>query len=497
LRTGGTEARFDNVYAGLPVIFLNLRILPYKMNLQQKFQQNWQKHFSHLSHANCQLLLAVSGGADSVVLVDLIHKAGFNYQIAHCNFQLRGEESERDEKFVKTLGEKYGKEVLVKCFDTQSYAVENKLSIQEAARALRYTWFKEIVESWQMTDDGERTKSVIPHLSFVNSWILTAHHADDNIETLLMHFFRGTGIQGMMGIQPIVPERKLIRPLLSIRKKELLAYAGDENLSFVEDSSNASDKYTRNFFRNQLIPQIKEVFPQTEENLLNNIERFHEVAELYRESIDLHKHKLLEPKGNEWHIPVLKWKKANPLHTITWEIIKDFGFHAAQTEEIIKLLDSENGSYQSSATHRIIHNRNWIIISPNATETAQHILIEENDQRVVFEGGSLSIQHSTFNIQNKTNEAFLNLDGISFPLLLRKYKTGDYFYPLGMEKKKKISRFLIDLKLSKTEKEKVWVIESNKKITWVVGYRIDHRFRISDQTKKVLHISFENANPSL
>jgi tRNA(Ile)-lysidine synthase len=444
------------------------------MNLLQKFQHNWQKHFCHISPANCQLLLAVSGGVDSVVLVDLIHKTGFNYQIAHCNFQLRGEESERDEKFVRSLGENYGKEVLVKRFDTQDHAAENKISIQEAARDLRYTWFQEIISGYPS------------HSNF----ILTAHHADDNIETLLMHFFRGTGIQGMMGIQPIVAERKLVRPLLSVRKKDLLNYAKEEGLSFVEDSSNASDKYTRNFFRNQLLPQIKEVFPQVEDNLLNNIDRFHEVAELYRESIDLHKHKLLEQKGNEWHIPVLKWKKAKPLHTITWEIISQFGFHAAQTEEVIKLLDADNGSYQASSTHRIIHNRNWMIISPNATETVQHILIEENDKKIIFEGGSLLIENSKLKIQNNPNEAYLNLDKISFPLLLRKYKTGDYFYPLGMQKKKKISRFLIDLKLSRTEKEKVWVIESDKKILWVIGYRIDDRFRITDQTTKSIQVSF-------
>lgn len=443
------------------------------MNLLQKFQQHWQHSFCHLSSTNCQFLLAVSGGVDSVVLVHLVHNSGFNYQIAHCNFQLRGEESERDENFARSLGEKYGKEIFVKRFDTKAYSLEHKLSIQVAARDLRYAWFEEIVDSYT----------------------LTAHHADDNIETLLMHFFRGTGIQGMMGIQPILPERKLIRPLLPFRKKELLEYANEHGLDFVEDSSNASDKYTRNFFRNQLLPQIQEVFPQVEENLLNNIERFYEVAELYKQSVELHLHKLLEQKGNEWHVPVLKWKKAKPLHTITWELIKTFGFHAAQTEEVIKLLDAVNGSYQASASHRIIRNRNWMIISPNETVSAQHILIEEKDKEVLFGNGSLqikTIQHSTFNIQNNASEAFLNLDEMAFPLLLRKCRAGDYFYPLGMQKKKKISRFLIDLKLSKTEKEKVWVLEANQKILWVIGYRIDNRFRITDQTKKILHITCVN-----
>ncbi len=466
------------------------------MDLLQKFQQHWRDTFRHLSPANCQLLLAVSGGVDSVVLIDLVHHSGFNYQIAHCNFQLRGEESERDENFAKSLGEKYGKEVFVKRFDTKAYSLENKLSIQVAARDLRYAWFKEIVDRWEMTIDRNASGPVNGHLSS-NNYTLTAHHADDNIETLLMHFFRGTGIQGMMGIQPILPERKLIRPLLPFRKKELLEYANEHELNFVEDSSNASDKYTRNFFRNQLLPQIQEVFPQVEENLLNNIERFHEVAELYKQSVELHLHKLLEQKGNEWHVPVLKWKKAKPLHTITWELIKTFGFHAAQTEEVIKLLDAANGSYQASASHRIIRNRNWMIISPIETASAQHILIEENDKNILFENGSLLIQNSSprypgDKIQNNPSEAFLNLDEIAFPLLLRKCKAGDYFYPLGMQKKKKISRFLIDLKLSKTEKEKVWVLEANQKILWVIGYRIDNRFRITDQTKKILHITCVN-----
>jgi tRNA(Ile)-lysidine synthase len=440
-----------------------------------KFQHHWKKQFSNLSISNCKLLLAVSGGIDSVVLVDLVHESGFDYGIAHCNFQLRGEESIRDEDFVRSLGEKYGKEVLVKKFDTSSYATENKISIQEAARDLRYRWFEDIIGEWDRN---------------LHSFILTAHHADDNIETLLMHFFRGTGIQGLMGIQPVMAERNLLRPLLPFKKSELLAYAKEEELEFVEDSSNASDKYTRNFFRNQLLPQIKEVFPQVEENLVHNIERFHEVSQLYRQSVQFHLEKLIEKKNNEFHVPVLKLKKVKPLHTITWELIKPFGFHASQTDEIVKLLDAANGSYQASSTYRIIRNRNWLIITPVLNASAQHILIEAGEGSVEFEAGRLRIQHSKFKIQSAKTEAFLNAAEIKFPLLLRKSKTGDYFYPLGMQKKKKLSRFFIDLKLSKTEKEKVWVIESDKKIVWVVGYRIDDRCKITDPSKEALHISY-------
>lgn len=455
------------------------------MDLLKKFQQHWQQQFSHLLPANCRLLLAVSGGVDSVVLVDLIDKSGFQYSIAHCNFRLRGEESERDEQFVRSLGEKYGKEVLVNQFDTKLHALANKCSIQEAARDLRYAWFKEIVDSWAMTDDRNKKNSHI--------YTSTAHHADDNIETMMMHFFRGTGIQGLTGIQPLLKERKLIRPLLPFHKQELLEYAESNGLNFVEDSSNASDKYTRNFFRNRLIPEIREVYPQVEENIADNAERFREAAVLYQQAVDLQLKQLIEQKGTEWHIPVLKWKKANPLHTITWEIIKPYGFTAAQTNEAIKLLDADNGSHIASVTHRIIRNRNWIIISPNAHEVAQHILIEQGAPGVLFEGGELLFeenQKSKVKIDNSALEAFLDHSQIKFPLLLRKWKTGDYFYPLGMQKKKKISRFLIDLKLSKTDKEKVWVIESDRKIIWVAGYRIDNRFRIIDKTANILHITY-------
>ncbi|MES2003467.1 MAG: tRNA lysidine(34) synthetase TilS [Bacteroidota bacterium] len=463
------------------------------MNLLQQFQKHWQQNFSQLQAGNCQLLLAVSGGVDSVVLVDLLNDLGFHFVMAHCNFQLRGTESERDEQFVRSLGERYAKEVLVKRFDTKAFAAEKKISIQDAARELRYTWFEEIVGSWQMTDGSKHLaeKSNISYLPSNNAHILTAHHADDNIETLLMHFFRGTGIQGLSGIQPLLKDRKLIRPLLPIRKKELLGYANEKRLVFVEDSSNASDKYTRNYFRNQLLPQIREIYPRVDDNLLHNIERFNEVGNLYQQAVALHISKLMEQKGAEWHIPVLKWKKVNPLHTISWELIRPFGFHASQTEEVIKLLDGENGGYQSSATHRIIRNRNWMIIAPNQTETADHILVEKEDIQINFANGTLQITHHSPLTTHGTNEE-VTLDAVSirFPLLLRKWKTGDYFYPLGMQKKKKLSRFFIDLKLSKTEKEKVWVLESDKKILWVIGYRIDNRCKVTENTREAFLFSY-------
>lgn len=453
------------------------------MDLLQKFQKQWQEAFCQLTPGNTRLLVAVSGGVDSVVLVDLLHRSGFDFVLAHVNFQLRGSESVRDEQFVRSLADLYGKELLVQKFDTKAYAQEHKLSIQEAARVIRYDWFSEMIAGWQLAGTANNTP-------LAKCFIVTAHHADDNIETVLMHFFRGTGIQGMAGIEPLLKERKLIRPLLGFRKNELQLYSVARDLSFVEDSSNASDKYTRNYFRNQLLPQIKEVYPQVEENLLHNIERFREIEEIYRQSVDQQVNRLLEAKGTEWQIPVMKWKQVQPLSTITWELISRFGFHAAQTAEVIKLLDGENGGYQLSPSHRIIRNRQWMIISPNNTATAQHIQIEEGQAEVVFENGQLLITTKSETFTHSPAEASLDSAEIRFPLLLRKWKTGDYFYPLGMQKKKKLGKFLIDLKLSRTEKEQVWVLESDKRILWVLGYRIDNRFRITEKTKQVLQVTY-------
>jgi tRNA(Ile)-lysidine synthase len=465
------------------------------MQLQQNFIANLRR-FPFIQPKEKQLV-AVSGGVDSVVLCDLLYHAGFDFVIAHCNFQLRGEESERDEQFVKSLGEKYGKEVLVEKFETEKYGAENRISIQVAARELRYNWFKSILDSRRGPDDEIKEGSVHPPIANLKKevfqYILTAHHANDNIETMLMNFFKGTGIAGLHGILPI--QGKVFRPLLFAKKDELLHYAKQKNLSYVEDSSNLSDKYTRNFFRHQLFPLLREVYPNIEDNLLKNIERFNDVEALYRQSVELHKKKLLVKQSNEVHIPVLKLQKTAALSTILYEIIKDFGFTATQVPEVAALLGSETGKYVSSPTFRIIKNRNWLILSPCATSEALNILIEEGVKKVAYERGEIrvnSVERSAgFHIPVDRTIAAVDLNLISFPLLLRKWKQGDYFYPLGMKKKKKLSRFLTDQKLSKTEKERVWVVEMNKKIVWIVGQRIDERFKILPSTKQILMMTCE------
>lgn len=465
--------------------------MSFDMQLLSHFQQYIQQH--HLFQPKDQLLLAVSGGVDSVVLTDLCHKAGYQFSIAHCNFQLRGKESDADETFVRSLAEKYNVEVLVKKFDTEEYAAANKLSIQEAARALRYTWFEEIVNGqWSMANGEKQVKGSHTHHSSLITHLLTAHHADDNNETLLMNFFRGTGLHGLTGIPAVNGHIK--RPLLPFTKQELLEYATEQGLQFREDSSNQSLKYTRNFFRNEIIPAIEKVYPQVKTNLTDNINRFLEIEQLYKLSTQTIIKKLCRIKGKEIHIPVKQLLQYNN-KALIFEIIHPYGFSEKQIDEVLKLAESDSGKYiDSPAFHyRIIKHRHWFIISPVQSVESATIIIEEKDTEVLFEEGRLScrkITASKADITSPINIALLDAKGIMFPLLLRKWKTGDYFYPLGMKKKKKVARFLIDAKLSKPQKEKVWVLENNKKIIWVVGHRIDDRFKLTSSTKDVLQINY-------
>jgi tRNA(Ile)-lysidine synthase len=475
------------------------------MNLLLRFKQYIPDH--HLFTPGDTLLLAVSGGVDSVVLCELCKQAGYSFIIAHCNFKLRGAESERDAAFVQQLAQKYNVPFLKKEFNTAEYAEKNKLSIQEAARELRYTWFAELLNretenvkhgTWNLEPETGNRQSAMQGSSMsavcrLPSALLTAHHLDDNIETMLMHFFRGTGIHGLRGMLP--KQGHIVRPLLFARKQELKQFATENNLTWVEDSSNAVDKYSRNYFRNQLIPLVQHIYPEAENNLAGNLRRFADMEQLYEQALALHKKKLLEYKGEEVHIPILKLQKSEPLHSIVYEIIRDFGFSAAQVEEVIKLLGSESGRYVQSATHRIIKNRRWLIIAHTQAEQAQTIAIDADEDRIVFENGAIALaQIKDKNVQlvNDPAIALIDQSTLQFPLLLRKWKRGDYFYPLGLKKKKKLARFFIDQKLSMTDKEKVWVLESNKKIVWVVGFRIDDRFKITESTKRVLRIQLMN-----
>jgi tRNA(Ile)-lysidine synthase len=379
---------------------------------------------------------------------------------------------------VKGLAEKYHCEMMAKRFDTNKYAEEKKISIQVAARELRYHWFQEILESIPSANGAK--------------WIVTAHHLDDNIETVLMNFFKGTGVSGLRGMLP--KSGKIVRPLLFARKDELVGFAKENNLQWVEDSSNESDKYSRNYLRHHLIPLIESLYPSAIENLQNNISRFGEIEKLYEQAVQFQLKKLIEKKGEEVHIPILKLKKMASPKSLIYELISPLGFTPVRVEEVMELLDAETGRYLLSDTHRILKNRNWLVISPLQVELQEQVLVEEKQKEISFQQGKLELKvkpAAELQLSPHNGTALLDANKIMYPLILRKWKQGDYFYPLGMRKKKKLARFFIDQKLSLAQKEKVWVMEMDKKILWVVGMRIDDRFKITPDTKEVLQIRFE------
>lgn len=449
------------------------------MDLLQRFKEHLQNNLLFDSHD--QLLIAVSGGIDSVVLCHLCKAAGYSFSIAHCNFALRGAESQRDELFVKELAESLDAALYVKSFATTDYAGIHKVSIQVAARQLRYAWFEELLAEKKQHAQTKKSSAY---------YILTAHHKDDNIETSLMNFCKGTGIAGLRGI--LTKNGHIVRPLLFASKQDILQYATEMGLKWVDDSSNEEVKYTRNYVRHHLIPAMEKVFPGVKQNLHNNIHRFTETEILFQQAVSLHKKKLITVNEESIQIPVLKLQQAHPLDTIIFEIIKDYGFHFQQVSEVKKLLKSDTGKYITSDSHRILRNRAWLHISKLQDQQISIIVIEPGQEKIPFDGKDMAIRQLPALGQILSTDQHIvqfDLKRIVFPLMLRKWKQGDYFYPLGMQKKKKVARFLIDQKLSLQQKEQTWVIESEKRIIWVVGLRIDNRFKIQPSTKDILQIS--------
>ncbi|WP_119081023.1 tRNA lysidine(34) synthetase TilS [Chitinophaga alhagiae] len=421
------------------------------------------------------LLLAVSGGLDSVVLTHLCVQAGLRVEVAHCNFGLRGAESDRDEAFVRQLAAASGLPVHVKHFDTTAYAASRQCSIQVAARELRYAWLEELRQQRGM------------------AFIATAHHMQDNVETFWMNISKGTGMAGMHGILP--RQGCLVRPLLFATREEIAAYAAANGLQHVEDSSNATDKYTRNYFRHQVLPKLEAVFPEVVKNTGATILRMREAETLYRQAIEVHRKKLVEQRGAEHFIPVLKLQKAVPLASILYELLKPFHFSPSQVQQVQDMLGSGPGKWIASPTHRLVRDRSWLIITPLEAASSAHFVIEEG-QEVLLLPEEAEIRMQVLPAENtalpaSANIASLDKSRLEFPLLLRRWKQGDYFYPLGMEKKKKLSRFFIDQKLSLPEKEKIWVLESRHRIVWVAGMRIDNRFKVTPSTKEIYRLQLK------
>ena len=439
------------------------------MNLQEVFKTHWEK--LKLPRENGTYLLAVSGGMDSMALATLFYMSGIPFAIAHCNFSLRGEASDLDEKLVQDWCAERKIVFHNTRFDTAKEAAQRKTGLQETARDLRYEWFRVLAAKHRYCR------------------IVTAHHADDNAETLMINLFRGTGINGLHGIRP--DQGGLLRPLLFATRDEIVEYVRDSAMHYREDASNESDVYLRNAIRHRVMPVIKEVFPQAVRQINSSISRVSEAEYFYHKALEKDKKSYSEQRGTDLYLPVRKLINHPAVSTLLFEIMRSFSFTADQIPQVVNLFQSESGHYVVSATHRVIRNRDFLVVTSLPTEETDLILIEQLPAKINLSNCkvSFSVHSDHNNIPSDKNIACIDAQLLEFPILLRRLKTGDYFYPFGMKmKKKKVSRFLIDQKVALHEKENIWVVESAKRIVWVVGMRIDERFRVTGQTEKIVQM---------
>ena len=439
-------------------------------NLVHKVKSLLAEHSIDLSRK--RTLLAVSGGMDSVVMIELFHQLGFEFGIAHCNFQLRGAESDGDEALVKTLADKYRVPFFHTRFDTSAYMAQKSVSVQVAARELRYAWFEQMLAEHKF------------------DYIATAHHLNDNIETVLHNFIKGTGIKGLRGI--LVKRDRLIRPMLSLSREEIKAFQQDCKLDYREDSSNASDKYTRNKIRHDLVPLIEEINPGFEAGFADRLKVFADLETLYQQKLKQTNKQLFEQRGGDIYIPIRKLKKLADRRTVLYEYLQPQGFTISQVDDMLGALDSDSGKQFLSPSARVIKDREFLILAQQGTMDFTAVMVYTDDTEVLLPNATISIQKedkTKLQIKKEKAYAYLDMDKLEFPLILRQWKQGDYFYPFGMAmKKKKLSKYFKDQKMPIHEKDRIWVLESNKKVVWIAGERIDDRYRITRQTNTVLSL---------
>jgi tRNA(Ile)-lysidine synthase len=428
-----------------------------------------------LIHDGDKILLAVSGGIDSMVMTNLFLRTDLRFGIAHCNFNLRGSESDDDEEFVRDYAVKRNIPFYVKRFDTRIFASKNSVSVQMAARELRYKWFENIIQKYGYSS------------------IALAHNLNDNIETFLINLARGTGITGLTGIKPL--NKNLIRPLLFATRQAITEYSYEYEVPYREDSSNAETKYVRNKIRHMLLPLFKEINPSIETTLYETIIRVNEINEIYINSISDIKSKITIKRGKLTAFKIEDLKKSEIGRTILYELFKSYGVGSLQLEDLLNIINGSSGKQINTLTHRIIKNRDELLVSEIKTVRDIRYLIKTIDEFKTVPGISeafITDASSGFDQSIGKTSGFFDAEKIIFPLTIRKWHPGDTFYPLGMQQKKKLSDFFINNKLSLFEKENCLILESDGKIAWIIGQRIDERFKVTEATKNIFNISFSN-----
>lgn len=430
-----------------------------------KFQNHLTSRFPFLKEK--KLFIAVSGGIDSIVLVDLLQKLDYEITVLHCNFSLRAAESEGDEAFVESFCKERNIEVLGQKFDTKQFASDYKLSIQVAARKLRYDWFYEQLENRNF------------------DYILTAHHLNDSLETFLINFSRGTGLDGLTGIP--AQNDKIIRPLLPFSREEIELYAKENAIQWREDSSNSSVKYLRNKLRHDVIPILKEVQPNLLSSFENTIKHLQQAQSLVNDASRIIYKEVVTEEESSIKINLQKLTQLPNYHAYLYQWLKEFGFVA--WDDIYDLVSAQPGKKVLSPEFSLLKDRDFFIVTPKIDEEiTQEFLIEKEDGKV-----NIPLKFTFCNVSDisvtDSNSIFVDENKVKFPLTLRKWQEGDYFYPFGMTGKKKLSKYFKDEKFSLIDKSSTWILCSDNQIVWIINKRIDDRFKVNNNTTTILKIT--------
>lgn len=419
------------------------------------------------------VIVGLSGGGDSVALITLLCDLGYNCIAAHCNFHLRGGESDRDEAFARMLSDYLDVPFYHTDFDTSGYAREKQISTEMAARELRYRWFEKL------------------RIEHAAQAIAVAHHRQDNVETLLLNLVRGTGIRGLAGMKP--KNGCVVRPLLEINKDDITDWLDKKKLNYVTDSTNLSDEYTRNFLRLKVIPLLEELNPSVADSIARTASNLAEVETIYTSAIEcMHKDIITEDGRSVLIEPLLRMPSPG---TVLYEYLKRYNFNSAVTSDVYQSLAGESGRRFYSVSHELVKDRDRLLIRPlsGVEENQEIILVDENDKEIAipvkFSLKREPLSDNTY-IEKDKNTATLDYDKLQFPLLLRRWEEGDWFIPFGMKGRKKLSDYFTDRKFSLFEKKSMWLLCSGEKIAWIVGERIDNRFCIDKSSKEALIIRF-------
>jgi len=418
-----------------------------------------------------RVLLAVSGGIDSMVMSHLFLKLGTNIGIAHCNFSLRDRESDIDEELVKDFSDNKGIPFYTIRFSTKEYSASKGISVQMAARELRYSWFEKI-----MAENNY-------------DFIAVAHNRNDNVETLLINLIRGTGITGLSGMKPA--SNRIIRPILFASRNKIEDYCSENRILFREDKSNAETRYTRNKIRHLVLPLLKEINPSVEETLNETAVKLAGIDEIVMDYINGLRLQLSVKRDDTTIFDIEKLSELKAGKALIFELFGPYGITGATSGDLLNILAGSTGKQVFTKTHRLVINRNELVVSPLEIQKKECYKINTHEDLLMVPGivaERIIANNYGFKIPDSKNIASFDFDKIRFPLLIRPWESGDVFFPFGMKKKKKLSNYFIDRKYSLVDKEKALILESEGNIVWIIGERIDDRFRVSELTSRILQI---------